>query len=177
MPYKQYEFSDSSYTGIRKQSAYISYLPFSCCLLQPVEGAVSAGFSSQLMYMAARIEIDRLLSVAEANLSITPNENSEELRSQGLHVRKMLEGELKYFCAYQDMRLHYHQSSDYIVLDDLNQSLMMAGVYSALDSRLIDMANTLLRDKEATFTKEQIAIFLNDVREAIEHIRRVSIML
>ena len=74
------------------------------------------------------------------------------------------------------MKLHYHPRSDYIVLDDLNQSIMMAGVYSALDSRLIDMANALLLDKGASFTKEQITIFLYDVKEAIEYIRRIPLL-
>jgi hypothetical protein len=61
--------------------------------------------------------------------------------------------------------------------DELNQSMMMAGVYSALDSRLIDMANTLLHDKDATITKEQMFVFLYNVKEALEHIHRISIML
>ena len=174
-PYRKYAFSEDSGDDVKKHVAYVSNLPFFCCLLQPKECAVSARFSSQLMYMATQTEIDNQLSAVEKSLTGTADDDSEKLRLQGLIIRKMLEGELMYRCAYKNIRLHYSQKSRYMRLDDLIKALMKAGPYVILNNRLIDM-DALLDDTDTSFTKEQLCLFLRDAKETIEQVRRIPLV-
>jgi hypothetical protein len=148
------------------------HLPFYSFLIQPKEGNLSSGISTEIIMKATLFETkDRIVRVNEKMK--TKKLLSDEIYECGNTLRRIMEYLLKYYMVFKGIKLP-NDSYGHNLIGDLFKKLKKenSNLVKVIDQKTIVLANELSHDSGKIYTPEEILWFLGKVLSIHQIIER-----
>ena len=167
--YTEYVFFEGNEKNIIKHSCIFEHLPYYSVIIQPKENCTASSVTSkQIMLYETLNDIQNRLENTQHKISKTSATDFDELFSKGNTIRRILEYALKHYCVWANIPIEIEDKYGYIELGKLKKILSKSNI--GIPQSLINIANELSHDSGASFTKDDIVQFYNNVYDLISTI-------